>query len=86
MRGFLSFKLKDTRRAGSGRGRFGDPGRVPLGLRKNAKGGVHGTQLASLRQVSHVLQRILPRAKRKPAPVIKAVRARNPPGAVYWRE
>ena len=41
---------------------------VPLCLQKNDKGGENGTQLASLRQVSHFLQRILPRAKRKPCP------------------
>ena len=43
-------------------------GAVPLDLRKNAKGGEDGTQLAALKHVSHLLQRILPRAKRKPSP------------------
>ena len=57
-----------TRRPGFGRGCWGIPGAVPLGLRKNAKGGENGTQLASLKQVSHFLQRIFPRAKRKPCP------------------
>ena len=58
-------------RAGeSSTGCAGDAGRVPLGLRKNAQGGVHRTQLASLRQVFLVLQRSHPRAKRKPAPRI----------------
>ena len=37
-------------------------------MQKNAKGGEKVTQLASLRQVSPFLQRILPRAKRKPCP------------------
>ena len=50
----------------------GDFRAVPLSLRKNAKGGENWTQLASLRQVSHFLQRILPRAKRKPCPKIHA--------------
>ncbi len=39
---------------------------VPLCLQKNAKGGENGTQLASLRQATHFLQRIFLRAKRKP--------------------
>jgi len=39
---------------------------VPLCLQKNAKGGENGTQLASLRQAPHFLQRIFLRAKRKP--------------------
>ena len=56
-------------RAGEIPGRStGDPGRVPLSLRVTAKGGERGTQLASLRQVSPHLQRILLRAKRKPSP------------------
>ena len=38
---------------------------VPLCLQKNAKGGENGTQLASLRQAPHFLQRIFLRAKRK---------------------
>ena len=41
----------------------GDAGVVPLSLRMAAKGGEQGTQLAALRQVSPVLQRIRPRAK-----------------------
>ena len=45
---------------------------VPLCLQKNAKGGENGTQLASLRQAPHFLQRIFLRAKRKPAPGIQA--------------
>ncbi len=45
-----------------------DSGRVPLTPQKNAKGGELRTQLAALRQVSAALQRILLRAKRKPAP------------------
>ena len=51
---------------------------VPLCLQKNAKGGENGTQLASLRQVSHFLQRILPRAKRKPCPENQS------PGSESW--
>ena len=43
---------------------------VPLGLQGNAKGGEKTTQLASLKQVSPFLQRILLRAKRKPGPEI----------------
>ena len=41
---------------------------VPLGPRKNAKGGEQTAQLASLKQVPSAHQRILPRAKRKPCP------------------
>ncbi|RHO35215.1 hypothetical protein DW181_14320 [Clostridium sp. AM16-23] len=41
----------------------GDAGMVPLSLRMAAKGGEQGAQLAALRQVSPVLQRIRPRAK-----------------------
>ena len=48
----------------------GDAGRVPLSPRETAKGGESGTQLAALRQVSPILQRSHPRAKRKPAPRI----------------
>ena len=59
---------------------------VPLCLQKNAKGGENGTQLASLRQAPHFLQRIFLRAKRKPAPSTQAVRARSLTGAVCWRE
>mgnify|MGYP006903185776 CR=1 FL=1 len=55
----------------------GDAGMVPLSLRMAAKGGEQGTQLAALRQVSAALQRILLRAKRKPAPGIR----RSMPGA-----
>ena len=40
-----------------------DAGMVPLSSRETAKGGEQGTQLAALRQVSPVLQRIRPRAK-----------------------
>ena len=54
-----------------------DSGRVPLTPQKNAKGGELRTQLAALRQVSAALQRILLRAKRKPAPGIR----RSRPGA-----
>ena len=61
-------KLGCWRAGESSTGCAGDAGRVPLGLRKNAKGGGAGTQLASLRQVSPHLQRILLRAKRKPGP------------------
>ena len=63
-----------------------DSGRVPLSPRENAKGGEQGTQLASLKQVSPALQRIFPRAKRKPAPVIQAVRSRSLTDAVHWHE
>ena len=49
----------------------GDAGMVPLSLRMAAKGGGQGTQLAALRQVSAAIQRILLRAKRKPAPGIR---------------
>ena len=60
-----------------GRGEYpgrsaGDAGMVPLSSRETAKDGEQGTQLAALKQVSHLLQRILPRAKRKPAPGIQA--------------
>ena len=48
----------------------GDAGTVPLSLRETAKGGEQRTQLASLKQVSAVLQRSHPRAKRKPDPRI----------------
>ena len=47
-----------------------DSGRVPLTPQKNAKDGELRTQLAALRQVSPILQRSHPRAKRKPAPRI----------------
>lgn len=76
--------LKGTRREGLGRGHLRDSGRVPLCLPKNAKDGGHVPQLASLRQVAHVLQRTLRQAKRKPAPFTQAVRAPGPPCAVYW--
>ena len=49
-----------------------DAGMVPLSSRETAKDGESGTQLAALRQVSPALQRILPRAKRKPCPKIHA--------------
>ena len=51
----------------------GDAGMVPLSSRETAKGEEQATQLAALRQVPSVLQRIFPRAKRKPDPVIKAL-------------
>ena len=54
-----------------------DSGRFPLTPQKNAKDGELRTQLAALRQVSAALQRILMRAKRKPAPGIR----RSMPGA-----
>ena len=47
-----------------------DAGMVPLTSRETAKGGEQRTQLASLKQVSAVLQRSHPRAKRKPDPRI----------------
>ena len=47
-----------------------DAGMVSLSLRVPAKGGETETQLAALRQVSPILQRSHPRAKRKPAPRI----------------
>ena len=53
-----------------------DAGRVPLSSRVTAKGGQPMTQLAALRQVSSVVQRSHPRAKRKPAPRINVL----PPG------
>ena len=69
-------------RAGEIPGRStGDPGRVPLSLRATAKGGERGTQLASLRQAPHFLQRIFLRAKRKPDPVIKALLIGSSPAA-----
>ena len=54
-----------------------DAGMVPLSSRVAAKGRKSATQLAALRQVSAALQRILLRAKRKPAPGIR----RSMPGA-----
>ena len=51
---------------------------VPLCLQKNAKGGENGTQLASLRQAPHFLQRIFLRAKRKPCPENQS------PGSESW--
>ena len=48
----------------------GDAGMVPLTSRETAKGRKSTTQLAALRQVSPILQRSHPRAKRKPAPRI----------------
>ena len=50
---------------------------VPLCLQKNAKGGENGTQLASLRQAPHFLQRIFLRAKRKPAPGIRHIHSNS---------
>ena len=64
----------------------GDAGMVPLSARETAKGEEQATQLAALRQVSAAIQRILLRAKRKPAPSTQAVRARSLTGAVCWRE
>ena len=51
----------------------GDRGKVPLGLQETAKGECQVTQLAALKQVSPGIQRILPRAKRKPAPGIRHI-------------
>ena len=51
----------------------GDAVMVPLTSRETAKDGEQGTQLAALRQVSPVLQRSHPRAKRKPDPRINAL-------------
>ena len=45
-----------------------DAGRVPLSSRATAKGGQPMTQLAALRQVSSVVQRSHPRAKRNQIP------------------
>ena len=45
-----------------------DAGRVPLSSRATAKGGQPMTQLAALRQVSSVVQRSHPRAKRNQLP------------------
>ena len=45
-----------------------DAGRVPLSSRVTAKGGQPMTQLAALRQVSSVVQRSHPRAKRNQLP------------------
>ena len=53
-------------------------GAVPLGLQENAKGGEAWTQLATLKQVSTLLQRILLRAKRKPCPENQS------PGSESW--
>ena len=47
-----------------------DSGKVPLGLRATARDEKKMMQLASLRQVSPLLQRSHPRAKRKPDPRI----------------
>ena len=49
-------------------GVLGNSGKVPLSSRETAKGGEEETQLASLRQVSPLLQRSHPQAKRKPDP------------------
>ena len=82
-------------RAGeSSTGCAGDAGRVPLGLRKNAKGRKQTAQLAALRQVPPVSQRILLRAKRKPAPGIRHIHSNShwPAGGLegvkrlfYWQ-
>ena len=48
----------------------GDAGMVPLTSRETAKGRKSTTQLAALRQVSHLIQRSHPRAKKKPDPRI----------------
>lgn len=53
---------------------------VPLSLRMAAKGGGQGTQLAALRQVSHLIQRSHPRAKKKPDPRIM----HSCPEAHHW--
>ncbi|RHN99692.1 hypothetical protein DW260_13960 [Clostridium sp. AM22-16AC] len=45
-----------------------DAGMVPLSLHATAKGGEQGTQLASLKQVSPILQRSYLRAKRNQIP------------------
>ena len=62
-------------------GAQGDRGKVPLGLQETAKGECQVTQLAALKQVSPGIQRILPRAKRKPDPVIKALLIGSSPAA-----
>ena len=59
----------------------GDRGKVPLGLQETAKGECRVTQLAALKQVSSGIQRILPRAKRKPDPLIKALLIGSSPAA-----
>ena len=59
----------------------GDRGKVPLGLQETAKGECRVTQLAALKQVSSGIQRILPRAKRKPDPLIKALLIGSLPAA-----
>ena len=59
---------------------------VPLCLQKNAKGGENGTQLASLRQATHFLQRIFLRAKRKPEPPQSGIRVRSQACAGGWME
>ena len=59
---------------------------VPLCLQKNAKGGENGTQLASLRQAPHFLQRIFLRAKRKPEPPQSGIRVRRQACAGGWME
>ena len=46
----------------------GDAGMVPLSSRETAKGGEQRTQLASLKQVSPILQRSYLRAKRNQIP------------------
>ena len=49
----------------------GDAGMVPLSLHATAKGGEQGTQLASLKQVSPILQRSYLRAKRNQIPELR---------------
>ena len=55
-------------------------GEVSLSLHANAKGGEKVTQLAALRQVSHLIQRSHPRAKKKPDPRIM----HSCPEAHHW--
>jgi len=62
--GIYFFKSAASIRSGV----LGGSGKVPLSSRETAKDGEQGTQLAALRQVSPVLQRSHPRAKRKPDP------------------
>ena len=60
-----------------------DSGRVPLTPQKNAKDGELRTQLAALRQVSSVVQRSHPRAKRNQLPGSCAP-ARKLTAGRYW--
>lgn len=50
------------------------------------RAGERDTTRLRLKQVSPVLQRILPRAKRKPAPKIRRIRTRSLIHAVYWHD